>query len=69
MIRPTIGRIVHVYLPPIMVPAIVTAILSSEGHITCTAFVPYNDGCVVLNNIPYYQNADEPAAWHWPVRE
>lgn len=63
---PTIGRIVHVYLPPITVPAIVTAVLSSEGHIACTAFVPYNDGSAALTNIPHNENGDEPATWRWP---
>jgi hypothetical protein len=48
------------------VPAIVTAVLSSEGHIACTAFVPYNDGSAALTNIPHNENGDEPATWRWP---
>jgi hypothetical protein len=37
---PTIGRIVLFYAPPVMVPAIVTAVLGDDGTIGCTAFPP-----------------------------
>lgn len=65
---PTIGRIVHVYLPPIMVPAIVTAVLSSDGTIACTAFPPGADP-VPLNEIEQHVEFTTPQSrltWRWP---
>lgn len=66
--RPTIGRIVHVYLPPITVPAIVTAVLDSDGTIACTAFPPGSDP-VSLGQIEQHVEFTSPpkaGTWHWP---
>lgn len=65
MRRPTIGRIVRVYLPPTTVPAIVTRVLSSDGDITCTAFIPYGTGTAALAMIPY-DPEKHAGTWHWP---
>lgn len=62
--QPTIGRIVHVYLPPITVPAIVTAVLGSDGTIGCTAFPP-GVPPLWLMDVPHDED-DTPGAWHWP---
>lgn len=62
--QPSIGRIVHVYLPPVAVPAIVTALLGSDGTIACTAFPPGADP-LPLTDIEHDETM-QPGTWYWP---
>lgn len=62
--QPSIGRIVHVELPPITVPAIVTAVTSSDGDIMCTIFPPGQPPRV--SSIISHDEARAPSTWHWP---
>lgn len=62
---PTIGRIVHVYLPPITVPAIVTAVSSSDGMIMCTAFIP-GGAPRSLVEVEHDESGNIPGTWRWP---
>lgn len=61
--QPSIGRIVHVYLPPVTVPAIVTAVLGSEGLIACTLFPP---GAQPICVEAEHDESGKPHTWHWP---
>jgi hypothetical protein len=63
---PTIGRIVHVVLRPLVVPAIVTALLDSAGDtIACTAFPPGSPPVPV--EVSHDEHPTAPAGtWHWP---
>lgn len=68
MTQPTIGRIVHIYVPPITVPAIVTAVLGSDGAIAATMF-PVGGQCVPLTDIEFNDtDNDVPFTWKWPPR-
>lgn len=62
--QPSIGRIVHIELPPITVPAIVTAVLGSDGTIMATAFPPNADP-LPLNEIVHDEQRST-MTWHWP---
>lgn len=62
--QPTIGRIVHVELSPITVPAIVTAVLSSDGDIACTAFIPGLPPRSLA--IVEHDEGGRTGTWHWP---
>lgn len=67
---PTIGRIVHVYLPPVIVPAIVTAVLSSDGMIGCTAFPPGANPLPLMEieQDDQFVSPHRPGTWRWPSR-
>lgn len=68
MQQPTIGRIVHIELPPLTVPAIVTAVTSSDGEISATVLPPgLPPG--PIEGVQHVEPADGqyPAGtWHWP---
>lgn len=66
--KPTIGRIVHVVLEPIVVPAIVTAVLSDDGDIAATAFPPGSPPLPieVSHREPGPTSATHAGTWHWP---
>lgn len=72
--RPTIGRIVHVFLEPITVPAIVTAVYPPSRSIACTAFVPGAESRSLLD-VEYDEGRSNvmqqyrSGTWHWPPRE
>jgi hypothetical protein len=71
MSPPTLGRIVYVFLEPITVPAIVTAVLG-DGVIGCTAFIPGAESRSLMD-VPYDEgrpNAMQQyrsGTWHWPT--
>lgn len=65
--KPTLGRIVMVYLPPNIMPAIVTQVLGDDGTIACTAFPP-GQPPIMLGQVEY-DPARHASTWHWPVRE
>jgi hypothetical protein len=62
--QPTIGRIVHFEAPPVTLPAIVTAVLGSDGTIGCTAFPP-GASPVWLMDVEHDEGG-KPGTWHWP---
>lgn len=63
----SIGRIVHVYLPPITMPAIVTAVTSSDGDIRATVFPP---GLPPFPSLIIEHDEEKHAGtWHWPERD
>lgn len=61
---PTLGRIVLVCAPPVVVPAIVTAVTSSDGDIMCTMFPP--DLPPRPSGIVEHDEGGRPGTWHWP---
>lgn len=69
---PTLGCIVNVFLEPIVVPAIVTAVLGSDGTIACTAFIPGADSRSLMD-VEYDEGRPDTmqpyrsGTWHWPV--
>lgn len=65
MSQPTIGRIVHVYLTPITVPAIVTAVTSSDDTIMCTAFIP-GGAPQSLVEVEHDESGNISGTWRWP---
>lgn len=64
--KPSVGRIVHANIPPLeCVAAIVTAVISSDGTILATLFLP------CLNPVPSpieleYDEEQHAGTWHWP---
>ena len=62
--QPTIGRIVHVRLEPVDVPAIVTAVLGSDGTVMATAFPPGSPP-LLLTDLEHDETG-RAGTWHWP---
>lgn len=66
---PSVGRIVHIEAPPVTVPAIVTAVLGSDGTIAATLFPPGAQPIPMMDveHVEPYPGV-QPAAgtWHWP---
>lgn len=62
--RPTIGRIVHIEISPVTIPAIVTAVLGSDGTIMATAFPPGSQP-VWLTEVEHDESG-RTGTWHWP---
>jgi hypothetical protein len=61
---PTIGRIVHVEAPPVTIPAIVTAVIGSDGTIMATLFPP-GAAPVWMTEIEHDEGGRN-GTWHWP---
>lgn len=61
---PTVGRIVHIEVPPVTMAAIVTAVLGSDGTIMATAFPPGSQP-VWLTEVEHDEGGRH-GTWHWP---
>jgi hypothetical protein len=62
--RLRLGLIVTAYVPPVNMPAIVTAIIGSDGTILATGFPP--GGIPIPLGELEYDPEKHADTWHWP---